>query len=778
MGWSASLLAFSRTWRRDTAISRLAPAPSFDAALHRGVFSAHPPGSRQQRAVKYVIMISAGLGAVMLFLLASAGADTDLFERKYRLLIRLNVGFVLFLMGVVGYLLWRLRRRLNAGVFGSRLALRLLLIFSLMAVLPGVLVYGVSVQFLGKSIESWFDVKVDRALEGGLNLGRKILDNRLEELRYMAGVAAVTLSESGPLVPALNKLLEQSQAQEATLFNQDGSVLASADENGSGRVPEALDRETLREVQMEKLHSSVESIPEKGLYLRVLALIDPGPTENTRVLQLLQQVPEPLAEDAQIVQAAYRDYQELLLSREGLKSLYGVTLTLALLLSLFSALAAAFLISERLSAPLGMLAEGTRAVAQGDFSRRHPVQSRDELGVLTESFNLMTQQLEEARITAQRNQQEVESARAYLENILANLSSGVLVFDEGLRLRTANASAEQILNVPLSGLKGLTVAECAAPEPQLISFIMGILEGFRSQSREEWQCQVDRPRDGVHQVLLLRGTRLPQVSGGGGVVVFDDVTNLLQAQRIAAWGEVARRLAHEIKNPLTPIQLSAERVQHKLAERLSKEDAQFLKRSTDTIVNQVEALKKMVNEFSEYARAPELEFKLLDLNALVQEVLALYESPSIVVSGTPQPHIDLDLASDLPAVRGDSARLRQVIHNLLQNAQDTLAGVLDPVIMVRTEIVSEGVQFSVSDNGGGFAEQVKARVFEPYVTTKTKGTGLGLPIVKKIVEEHSGTIKIENIRPRGARIAIILPVAASDALTSHPESQRSFRGPT
>jgi nitrogen fixation/metabolism regulation signal transduction histidine kinase len=361
----------------------------------------------------------------------------------------------------------------------------------------------------------------------------------------------------------------------------------------------------------------------------------------------------------------------------------------------------------------------------------------------------------------------VESARAYLENILANLSSGVLVFDEGLRMRTANVSAEQILHVPLSGLKGLTIPECAGLDPQLISFISGILEGFRSENREEWQCQVERPRNGVHQVLLLRGTRLPQVSGGGGVVVFDDVTSLLQAQRIAAWGEVARRLAHEIKNPLTPIQLSAERVQHKLAERLSKEDAQILKRSTDIIVNQVEALKKMVNEFSEYARAPELEFHLLDLNALVREVLALYEASSAAICGVPQPHIRLSLASDLPAVRGDSARLRQVIHNLLQNAQDTLAGVLDPSIMVRTEIVPEGVQFSVSDNGGGFPEQVKARVFEPYVTTKTKGTGLGLPIVKKIVEEHSGTIKIENMQPRGARIAITLPVATSEALTAY-----------
>ena len=325
---------------------------------------------------------------------------------------------------------------------------------------------------------------------------------------------------------------------------------------------------------------------------------------------------------------------------KGLKSLYGVTLTLALLLSLFSALAAAFLISERLSAPLGMLAEGTRAVAQGDFSRRHPVQSRDELGVLTESFNLMTQQLEEARTTAQRNQQEVESARAYLENILANLSSGVLVFDENLRMRTANLSAEQILKVPLSGLEGLTIEECAAREPQFDSFKTEILEGFHSGKKGEWQCQVERLRDGANQVLLLRGTRLPDVSGGGGVVVFDDITSLLQAQRTAAWGEVARRLAHEIKNPLTPIQLSAERMQHKLAQKLNDEDAQILRRSTETIVNQVEALKKMVNEFSEYARAPELEFHLLDFNGLVREVLALYEGASVATSWrSPTPHL-------------------------------------------------------------------------------------------------------------------------------------------
>ena len=708
--------------------------------------------------MKYVVIIGIGLGLVMLFLLATAGADTGLFERKYRLLIRLNVGFVVFLMGVVGYLLWRLRRRLKAGVFGSRLAVRLLVIFSLMAVLPGALVYGVSVQFLGKSIESWFDIDVDRALERGLYLGRGMLDNLLDELRKKTRAAIPVLSGQPVTSLALKQLLNESLGQEAILFDGNGIALASSRTDEIEPSEEPLSAEVLAQVKAENGYSTVESIAGKGLYLRVIEPIDPpGAKGAGSMLQLLQPVPQKLAQDAEIVQAAYGDYQKLLLSREGLKNLYGVTLTLALLLSLFSALAAAFLISERLSAPLGMLAEGTRAVAQGDFSRRHPVQSRDELGVLTESFNLMTHQLEEARILAQRNQQEVESARAYLENILANLSSGVLVFDENLRLRTANLSAVEILSVPLTELEGLTIEECVTREPGLGFFKTGILGAFHPGREEEWQCQVERLRDGANQVLLLRGTSLPHISGGGGVVVFDDITSLLQAQRTAAWGEVARRLAHEIKNPLTPIQLSAERMQHKLLRKLDAQDAQILLRSTETIVNQVSALKKMVNEFSEYARAPELEFRLLDLNSLVKEVLTLYEASERSASENSQPHIHLVLAPDLPAVRGDSARLRQVIHNLLQNAQDTLAGAVAPAITVRTETVTNGVKLSVSDNGGGFPEHVKARVFEPYVTTKPKGTGLGLPIVKKIVEEHNGAIRVENIRPRGARISITLP---------------------
>ncbi len=705
----------------------------------------------------------------MLFLLATAGANTEFLERLYRWLIAFNVVFVLFLLVVVGFLLWRLSRRLKARVFGSRLALRLLTVFSLMAILPGVLVYGISVQFLGKSIESWFDVKVDQALEGGLNLGQTMLDNLLEELEKKAKATALTLSESSasPL-SALNQLLIQSQIQEATLFNQEGKAIAFSSIDDIALFPEIPNAAAMRHIRMQKNYSAVESIPGKGMYLRVLVPVNVlNLDDDIRVLQVLQQVPRLLAENAEIVQIGYRNYQELTLSRQGLTRLYGVTLTLVLFLALFSALAAAFLISEKLSAPLGMLAEGTRAVAQGDFSRRHRVQSNDELGILTESFNLMTEQLEVARVTAQRNQQEIENARAYLESILANLSSGVMVFDEKLHISTVNRSAEQILQIPLNNLVGLTIEECAEKEARLRMLATEIRRGFNSAEMGDWQRQVLHFSESKDQILLLRGSHLPQVAGGG-VVVFDDITSLLQVQRTVAWGEVARRLAHEIKNPLTPIRLSAERMQHKLMGKLTGQDAKILQRSTETIVNQVEALKKMVNEFSEYARIPELELYQLDFNRLIHEVLALYETANTQSERSHGSKIILELTADPSLIRGDPTRLRQVIHNLLQNAQDALVDIVDPTITVRTEILPNGIQFSVSDNGKGFAEQIKAQVFEPYVTTKAKGTGLGLPIVKKIIDEHNGTIQIENTQPHGAKVTIVLPRLLSDHTISIP----------
>ena len=710
--------------------------------------------------MKYVLIIGAGVGAVMLFLLATAGANTEFFEHKYRLLLVINIAFVAFLMVIVGFSLWRFRRKLKSGVFGSKLALRLMLIFSLMAILPGALVYAVSVQFLGKSIESWFDVKVERALEGGLNLGHTMLESLLAELQKKAQATALMLSSESSTPPLLvfNELLLQSQVEEATLFSQDGKIIAFSSENNLTLFPGVPNAMVMRQIRIQKAYSAIESIIDKGLYLRVVVPVNVlNLKEDIQMLQLLQPVPMQLAKDAERVQAGIEDYQELSLARQGLTWLYSVTLTLALLLSLFSALASASLLSEKLSAPLGMLAEGTRAIAQGDYSRRHLVQSSDELGVLTESFNLMTQQLQEAQAIAQHNQHEVESARAHLESILANLSSGVLVFDEQLVLSKANRSAEQILQAPLISLDGAIIEGCVDNEPQLQVLVTEIREGFNSGAAGVWQRQLTRLVDGQNQVLLIRGTRLPKISGGGGVVVFDDITNLLQVQRAVAWGEIARRLAHEIKNPLTPIQLSAERVQHKLIHKLNEEDARILRRSTETIVNQVEALKKMVNEFSQYARVPELELRQLDFNRLVREVLSLYEVASTTIDRNKLIPIKQTLADGLPMIRGDSAQLRQVLHNLLQNAQDALIDTVEPLIEVKTEAVHGGVQLIVRDNGCGFSDEIRARVFEPYVTTKLKGTGLGLPIVKKIIEEHEGVIHIENKKPQGAQISIILP---------------------
>ena len=722
--------------------------------------------------MKYLIFLATGLSVILLFLLATAGANTDFLGKFYRWLIVLNVFFVLLLLGIVVFLLWRLRKRLKTRVFGSRLALRLLVVFSLMAILPGALVYGISVQFLGKSIESWFDVKVDQALEGGINLGQTMLDNLLEELEKKAKVTALALADSpSQTLSSLNQLLAHSYIQEATLFNQDGKAIAFSSLDDVALFPEIPNATAMRHIRMQKSYSAVESIPNKGLFLRVLVPVNVLSLEDDiRVLQVLQQVPSGLAENAEIVQTGYRNYQELVLSKQGITRLYSVTLTFALLLALFSALASAFLISEKLSAPLGMLAEGTRAVAQGDFSRRHQVFSNDELGVLTESFNLMTEQLDLARANAQQSQHEIESARAYLESILANLSSGVMVFDDKLKIRTVNRSAEQILQIPLIYLEGLAIDECVEKEPKFHLLASEIQNGFGLTQTGEWQRQVLHFSENKDQVLLLRGTRLPESSGGGGIVVFDDITGLLQVQRTVAWGEIARRLAHEIKNPLTPIQLSAERMQHRLMEKLSGQDAKILQRSTETIVNQVEALKKMVNEFSEYARIPELEMVQIDFNRLIHEVLALYETSNAKVENSQCPEIKLALSSDLLLIRGDPARLRQVIHNLLQNAQDALADTKNGTIMVSTDMIPGSVKLCIVDNGKGFAEEIKTLAFEPYVTTKPRGTGLGLPIVKKIVDEHNGTIQIENVQPHGAKVTITLPVINSGQAASTYES--------
>ncbi|MGZ5124058.1 MAG: HAMP domain-containing protein, partial [Burkholderiales bacterium] len=518
--------------------------------------------------LRYVLVLFVALAAVTLFLLATATANTTLFAERYPALLGLNGAVALALATLVGYQLYILRRKLRSRVFGSKLTLRLVILFALVGILPGALIYGVSVQFLAKSIESWFEVRIDKALEGGLNLGRNALDAMLKDLTGKADAMALALSVRPPSehLALLNSLRQQSGVQEATLYTQRGKLIAFSGDERAGIAPDAPGAAALRKLRSQQTYAAIEAIPERGLYLRVIAPVNVvSLSEESRALQLMQPVPEEIGREAETVQSGYREYQELLLSRRGLKRLYGITLTLTLLLALLSALAASFLLSERLSAPLNVLVEGTRAVAQGDFSQRAADPSRDELGMLTRSFNSMTLQLAEARAQAERKETELAHAKAQLESILVNLSAGVLAFDEGLELRSANRSAHHILRLDCSPLIGRELGAWDALDPSLAPLSQALRAAFSNDDRREWEMQVEREaRDGT-QVLLVRGSRLPAGAETGYVVVFDDVTHLLQAQRDAAWAEVARRLAHEIKNPLTPIQLSAERVELKLA---------------------------------------------------------------------------------------------------------------------------------------------------------------------------------------------------------------------
>ena len=704
--------------------------------------------------MKYLIIISAITGSVLLYLLSSASANTDLFSRNYYGLLAV-AGFLALLLSVlVGYQLWQLRSKLKTHVFGAKLTLRLAVFFTLIAVLPGLLVYVVSVQFLGKSIESWFDVRVEKALEGGLNLGRSTLENSLTELSKKGRFIALLLAEQKPARhPAtLLRLVNEGATQEVALFTQKGKLLAFATSRQKVQAPDMPSAAMLQVANQKGVYSNIEAMSDNSLLLRVLVSFTASRRAGgeTRILQFTEPVPKQISRDEQTVQTVYRDYQELTLSRLGLKRLYAVTLTLSLLIVLLSAVSAAFLISDRLSAPLAALAKGTRAVAQGDFTQRHPVQSSDELGALTGLFNQMTLQLAEAKNTSEHQQQQVQSAKAYLESVLGHLSSGVLAMDDQFRLRSVNASAAHILGAPLLEMEGVSLREIAERYALLRPFTSAVRDAFAESTGGEWQRQIERISKNGNQMLLLRGTRLLTGEAGGYVVVFDDITHLLLAERQAAWGEVARRLAHEIKNPLTPIQLSAERLQHKLSEKLVPDDAQLLQRATQTIVSQVGAMKNMVMEFADYARGPSPKMAALDMHQLLREVLGLYEANHVPIA--------LHLDASETAVKGDATRLRQVVHNLLQNAQDALQGVANPEIVLGSSSEDGVLHLWVQDNGSGFSENLLARAFEPYITSKPKGTGLGLAIVKKIVEEHGGNIGIENVATGGARVSFNLPL--------------------
>lgn len=704
----------------------------------------------------YLVAGSLLIGSALIGLLAAAAGNTEFFAGNLQLLLWVTVAVAAGLAVLITYQAVLLVRRIRAGVFGSKLTARLFVIIGLMSLAPGLVVYGVSVQFLVRSIESWFDVRMENALEGGLALGQSALEHIQRETVKKAERLGQQLGDISPLLQTsrLDDLREAAGVQELALFDDNGSMLGFSSSDRGTLLPPPPDQGALWQTRLQQIWSRLQVQPGGGIIVRVVAPVNMASMmTRPRVIQIVQPVPRQLAQDAQQVEEARQGYQELVLSRLGLKRLYGISLTLALALALFSAFSLAFLLSERLAAPLRVLARGTRAVARGDFTQVETVSSRDELGMLTHSFNRMTRQLADARAVADESRDKLMEANTYLEGVLSSVTTGVITLEHNLNVRVVNPAAADLLGSFRSELEGRPLADWGERSAALSSFANDMTRHFHDSPRRSWREQIELSTANGRRILLVRGTPLASGEAPDYVLVLDDVTQLLQAQRDAAWGEVARRMAHEIKNPLTPIQLSAERLEAKLADRLEGPARETLIRATATIVGQVAAMKSLVDAFAQYARLPSPRIERLVINVLVAEVLHMYEDSLVIES---------HLAEGLPPVAGDPGLLRQVLVNLVKNAQEALETVDNPLIRVTTSQQGSQVSLCVQDNGHGFPEELWGRLFEPYVTSKPKGTGLGLPVVKKIVEEHHGSIAVENPETGGARVCVSLPALVED----------------
>ena len=699
---------------------------------------------------------------VALVLMRDAVENSEALSRAFLPLLSLVLTGLLAMAVLVAVNVVKLVRRYRSQAAGSRLTLRIVVLFVLISLLPVGVVYYFSLGFLLRGIDSWFDVEIDRAMQDALALNQASLDlNQRVLAKYTEQILAGIQDRSSTAIAlTLNSLRRHAGADELTVYGPGGQVLGTANQDPTQLVPSQAQPEIQQGVRAGNNYVGMESTQGGELVIRALVQ-DP----NGRPMQMQAIFPTStrISELSGRLEAAYNRYTELAYLRQSLKLSFSLTLSLVLLFGLMAALIAAFHTARRLVAPVADIARGTRAIAAGDYEQQLPLPKHDdELAFLVASFNTMTRRIAQARDAATRSQQAVETQRNYLETVLGRLSSGVVAFDGEQRLRTANPAARQILNLPAEVGDGdeLDLTRIEQERPWLAPWTESVRRHLEAE--QDWRAEITLNRAEGRQTLMCRGSTLPLpgMEERGHVVVFDDITTLLAAQRNAAWGEVARRLAHEIKNPLTPIQLSAERLRHKLLAKSAEEDARIVDRATRTIIQQVEAMKAMVNDFSDYARSPQIKTEPIVLDRLAHEVLELYRSAGASA-------IEVQLGAPAAQVRGDPLRLRQVLHNLIKNAQEALEGRPDPLIQVSTALsaVSNGsdsapsgmVELRVADNGPGFDGELRDRIFEPYVTTKPKGTGLGLAIVKKIIEEHGGIIVAENTGV-GASIRIRLPV--------------------
>ncbi len=697
---------------------------------------------------------------VSLYLLNTATQDPQRFSDIYPTLLVITGAEIVLLVILIFNNLSKLVRQYRNGATGSKLSVRLIAVFVLLSVVPVTIVYYFSLDFLQRGIDSWFDVSVEETLDGALQLSRVSLEERMrEQLKLTEKISNdVSLLSVTQLPFFLDDKRAEHGMKELTLLSTGGRIVVTSSEASSGMMPSLPHEDILLQVRQGHNYAGIEPFGDQGLYIRVLVNVPkPDPLQEARVLQSLVPVAVKINELAEKVQLGYEQYREMGFMREPLKFSFVLTLSLVLLISVFTAVWAAFYSARHLVAPIRVLAIGTRLVSSGEYGKKLPLTSKDELGVLVQSFNDMTKKIAQARDEAASSQQRAERQKAYLEAVLGRLSSGVLVLDKKQTVRTANKAAAQIFGFELSEGLGKTIHEISQGN-KLFSHVVDAILLHLQDDLSEWREEVTFFGASGRQVLMCRGASLlGEGDLAGYVIVFDDITALIQVQHDAAWGEVARRLAHEIKNPLTPIQLSAERLRHKYLSTMPAADADVLDRATHTIVQQVGTMKEMVKAFSDYARSPKLKLQSLNLNALIEEVVDLYRDEK------GQVNFILDLQNEMSSIKADESRLRQLLNNLVKNAIEAIPADQEGKIYIATKLRTERdcqiVELSVSDNGSGFSDELVGKIFEPYVTSKPKGSGLGLAIVKKIVEEHGGVISAENRREGGAHIVIRLPVA-------------------
>ena len=709
--------------------------------------------------MKYLITSVAVIGLGFLILLAQSLSNTDLVSNDtFIVLLIISIAFVVCLFLLIIFQVFKLLQSVRKEITGSKLTLRLVISFGLMVLIPVSIVYLVSVNFLTKSIESWFDVRVESALEGGLNLGQKTIDILIDDIELKGKSIAYAIANKPyeKREDILIDLREKFSISSAVLYKNDGSISAISESNPTIRSS-TISLEDIRRVQ-NGYFGRIEETKKKNLLLKAFIPIFYNDKNQTidligseEILMLSQPVPESISNMAISVESVFEEYQQLRYSRNSLKIIYTLTLTIVLMLAILTSVAISFVLSRRFTRPLSLLSEATNQIAKGNYKKIIPEVGKDELGILVKSFNSMTYQLDTATKNSKKNRKRLEEARAFLDATLTNLATSIVVIDKNINIKLYNKSAAKLLNFKLSNMVGENLKNAVKDMQKFQTVINFIEESIGKKNKTtEISKEIVIGTQVEEKTLILKLSALRESSGISYILVLEDISTVAKAQRQIAWSEIARRLAHEIKNPLTPIQLSAERVQNKIINKLNEADKELLNKSTNTIIKQVDALKLMVNEFAEYSRTPSVVRKSINIAELIDEISYLYSDQNI--------EIKKNYPKKIKEIKIDENKFRQVLINIFDNSKAATEKIKNPKIIITIKYSKDLIMLKFEDNGIGIPTEIIDKIYEPYVTSKKTGTGLGLAIVNKIIEEHSGDIEIKNTKPNGVCILITLPL--------------------